>query len=171
MLTPNYLVRVCSVASVMSDSAILRSVACQDPLSMGFSRQGYWSGLPCPPPGDLPNPGIEPSSLKSPVLTGRFFSTSTTWEAPSNLGRPHHHLPTTSPSTKQKNVHKLITHPSSSPCLYKPFPESHCRVWVFGALAALLGVPLAWCLQQMLHFLSPQPDVRRLAFLCSGKQT
>ena len=42
------------------------------PLSMGFSRQEYWSGLPCPPPGDLPNPGIKP---KSPALAGRFFTT------------------------------------------------------------------------------------------------
>ena len=38
------------------------NVACQAPLSMGFSRQEYWSGLPCPPPGDLPNPGIEQGS-------------------------------------------------------------------------------------------------------------
>ena len=38
------------------------TVAHQTPPSMGFSRQEYWSGLPCPPPGDLPNPGIEPSS-------------------------------------------------------------------------------------------------------------
>ena len=41
----------------------LQIVACQAPLSMGFSRQKYWSGLPCPPPGDLPKPGIEPASL------------------------------------------------------------------------------------------------------------
>ena len=52
----------------------------QAPLSMGFSRQEYWSGLPCPPPGDLPNPGIELMSLTSPALAGRFFTTSTTWE-------------------------------------------------------------------------------------------
>ena len=45
--------------------ATLWAVACQAPLSMGFSRQEYWSGLPCPPPGDLPNPGIEP---RSPTL-------------------------------------------------------------------------------------------------------
>ena len=49
-------------------------------LSMGFSRQEYWSGLPCLPPGDLPDPGIEPSSLKSPALAGGLFTTSTTWE-------------------------------------------------------------------------------------------
>ena len=42
--------------------ATLWTVACQAPLSMGFSRQEYWSGLPCPPPGDLPDPGIEPGS-------------------------------------------------------------------------------------------------------------
>ena len=39
-----------------------QTVVCQAPLSMGFSRQGHWSGLPCPPPGDLPDPGIEPTS-------------------------------------------------------------------------------------------------------------
>ena len=60
----------------------LRTVIYQAPLSMGFSRQEYWSGLPCPPPGDLPNPGIKPVSLTSPALAGRFFTTSATWEAP-----------------------------------------------------------------------------------------
>ena len=50
--------------------------ACQAPLSMGFSRQEYYSGLPCPPPGDLPDPGIEPESLMSPALVSRFFTTS-----------------------------------------------------------------------------------------------
>ena len=45
------------------------------PLSMGFSRQKYWSGLLCPPPGDLPDPGIELVSLKSPPWTGAFFTT------------------------------------------------------------------------------------------------
>ena len=48
---------------------------------MGFSRQEFWSGLPFPPPGDLPDPGIEPTSLMSPALTGRFFTSSATWEA------------------------------------------------------------------------------------------
>ena len=53
----------------------------QAPLSMGSSRQEYWSGLPCPPPGDLPNPGTEPASPTSPVLTGRFFYHGISWEA------------------------------------------------------------------------------------------
>ena len=49
----------------------------QAPLSTGFSRQEYWSGLPCLPPGDLPNPGIKSTSLKSPAPAGVFFTTST----------------------------------------------------------------------------------------------
>ena len=48
--------------SVVSNSAAPWTVACQAPLSMEFSRQEYWVGLPCPPPGDLPNPGVEPGS-------------------------------------------------------------------------------------------------------------
>ena len=48
---------------------------------MGFSRQKYWSGLPCSPPGDLPDPGIEPLSLLSPALAGGFLTASTLWEA------------------------------------------------------------------------------------------
>ena len=56
----------------------LWTVAWQAPLSIGFSRQEYWSGLPCPPPGDLPIPGIEPTSLMSPALAGGFFTSSAT---------------------------------------------------------------------------------------------
>ena len=67
--------------SVMSDSAAPWTVAHQAPLSMGFSRQEYWSGLPCPPPGDLPDPGSKPTSHTSPALAGSFFTTSTAWEA------------------------------------------------------------------------------------------
>ena len=58
--------------------ATVWTVACQAPLSMGFPRQEYWSGLRCPSPGDLPDPGIEPTSLKSPALAGGFFTTSAT---------------------------------------------------------------------------------------------
>ena len=56
------------------------TVAHQTPLSMGFSRQDYWSGLPCPLLGDLPDPGIVPMSLVSPALVGRFFTISAPWE-------------------------------------------------------------------------------------------
>ena len=78
------------IHSIVSDS--LRppwTVACPAPLSMGFSRHEYWSGLPFPPPGDLPDPGIRLSSLMNPALAGRFFTTSAVWET-------HHkclHLP------------------------------------------------------------------------------
>ena len=56
----------------------LWTVAHQAPLSMGFSRQEYCSELPCPPQGDLSDPGTEPVSIVSPVLAGGFFTTSTT---------------------------------------------------------------------------------------------
>ena len=56
----------------------LWTVACQGPLSVGFSRKEYWYGLPCPPPGDLPDPGIVPASLMSPELAGGFLPTSDT---------------------------------------------------------------------------------------------
>ena len=61
--------------------ATLWTVAHQAPLSMGFSKQEYRSGLPFPPPGDLPDPGTEPTSPVSPVLADGFFTTSATWEA------------------------------------------------------------------------------------------
>ena len=60
---------------------MLWTVARQAPLSMGFSRQEYWSGLPFPSPGDLPEPGIEPASLVSSELAGGFFTIRATWEA------------------------------------------------------------------------------------------
>ena len=65
-------------------SATPWTVAHQVLLSMEFSRQEYWSGLPLPlpTPGDLHDPGIEPTSLVSPVSSRGFFTTSTTWEIP-----------------------------------------------------------------------------------------
>ena len=59
----------------------LWTIARQTPLCMGFSRQEYWNELPFPSLGDLPKPGIKPTSLMSPELTGGFFNTSATWEA------------------------------------------------------------------------------------------
>ena len=61
-------------------------VAHQAPLSMGFSRQEYWRGLPFPPPGDRPDPGTEPTSLMSSALAGGFFTTRATWETPVDIG-------------------------------------------------------------------------------------
>ena len=70
--------------------ATLWTVARQAPLSMGFSRQEQWSELPCPPPGDLPDPGVEPAPLISLALAGGFFTTSTTRELP----QIHNHVET-----------------------------------------------------------------------------
>ena len=67
-----YVNSVCVLSrSVMPDSAMLWTVAHQAPLSMGFPRQEYWSGLPFPSPGNLPNPGIKPNPLAS---AGRFYT-------------------------------------------------------------------------------------------------
>ena len=60
-------------------------MARQAPLSMGVSRQEYWSGLPFPSPGDRPDPGIEPGCLRSPALAGEFFTTSASREVAINL--------------------------------------------------------------------------------------
>ena len=73
--------------------ATLWTIALQVPLSVGFSRQEYWSELPFPPPGDLPDPGIEPPSPASPALAGRFFIT----EPPGKSPLPRH-------------VHKMLTY-------------------------------------------------------------
>ena len=62
-------------------SATLWTTACRNPLSMGFSRQESWSGLPFPSLGDLPNPGVEFTYLASLALAGVFFTTGTIWEA------------------------------------------------------------------------------------------
>ena len=67
----------------MSDSlATAQTVACQDPRSMGFPRQEYWSGLPFPSPGDSADPGIE---LMSPTSAGQFFTT----ELPGKPPKPY----------------------------------------------------------------------------------
>ena len=71
--------RASLVTSVVSDSETIWTAAHQAPVSMGLSWQEYWSGLLCPSPGNLPNPGIEPISLMSPALAGGFFTTRATW--------------------------------------------------------------------------------------------
>ena len=73
----NMYARVLSHFSRVRLFATLWTVARQAPLSTGFSRQESWSGLPCPPPGNLPNPGIKPASLTS---ADRFFTAGATWK-------------------------------------------------------------------------------------------
>ena len=78
--------------SLQSCPTLCDPMDCSPPgSSMGFSRQEYGSGLPHPPPGDLSNPGIKPTSITSPALAGGFFTTSTTWEAQAGC-IPRHYI-------------------------------------------------------------------------------
>ena len=76
-----YKIDVCMHAKSLQLCPTPWTIACQARLAMGLPRQEYQSRLLCPPSGDLPNPGVEPMSLASPALAGRFFTTSATWEA------------------------------------------------------------------------------------------
>ena len=75
---------VCVHVHAQSCPILCDPMDCSPPGSsaMEFSRQDFWSALPFPSPGNLPDPGIEPVALESPALAGRFFITSTTWKAP-----------------------------------------------------------------------------------------
>ena len=73
-----------SLQSCLTFCNLMNYMSLQAPLSMGFPWQEYWSGLPSPPPGDLPDPGTEPTSLMSPALMGSidgFFAARATREA------------------------------------------------------------------------------------------
>ena len=131
--------------------ATLWTVAYQAPLPIGFSRQEYWSGLPCPPPEDLPDPGIKPESLKPSALAGGFFTILATCEAPYYIssvqfssvaqscltlwdpincitpGLPAHHQ---LPEFTQIHVHRVSdaiqpSHPLLSPSPPAPNPSQH----------------------------------------------
>ena len=80
----------------MSDSAISWIVACQSPLSMGISREEYWSGLPCPPPGDLPDPESEPVFYIS-CIGRQVLPTSATWAAQTFIKKSFYVLAQTQP--------------------------------------------------------------------------
>ena len=69
----------------------LWTIATQAPLSKGFSRKEYWGGFPCPPPGNLPNSGIEPASSVCPALAGVLCPTSATWEVSTGQHGPANH--------------------------------------------------------------------------------
>ena len=102
----------CKVTSVVSDFATPWTAPRQAPLSMGFSRQEYWSRLPCPPPGDLPHPGTEPASLTSACIGRRFFTTGATCEA-AQIKHNHRHA-----NWSSLQVRRRPTPPS--PCLGAP---------------------------------------------------
>ena len=73
------------LCSFMSDSLQRHGLQPQAPLSMGFSRQEYWSGVPFPFPGDLPDPGIRRTSLESPALADGFFTAAAAWKVRNRL--------------------------------------------------------------------------------------
>ena len=82
MTIPIYIMFMCAQSlSHVRLFATQATVAHQAPLSMRFSRQECWSGLPFPSPGELLDPGIEPVTLRFPALAGGFLTTSTSWEA------------------------------------------------------------------------------------------
>ena len=91
---------------------------CQAPLSMGFSRQEYWSGLPFPPPRDLPHPGIEPASLTSSALADKL-TTSATWEAPSKVPESE---------TESRSVHPTLWDPKD--CIVHGILQARILEWV-----------------------------------------
>ena len=114
----------------------LWTVAYQALLSMGFSRQEYWSGLPCPPPGDLSHPGIEAASLASPALASSFSTT----EPP---GKPFKEGLTHSYRNVKLNLRSIWRvfpqHPANSLFLefiqdstVLPMPEPTCLQWIMG---------------------------------------
>ena len=102
------------LCSGASNSATPRIIAQQAPLSIGFLRQEYWSGLPFPSPRDLPNPGIEPVA---PALAGRFFTICTTREAMSS------HTTTLILLLFMRNF-KMVPHVNSEN-LQKPMQKHH----------------------------------------------
>ena len=96
------------------------TVARQAPLSMGLPRQEYWSGLPCPPPGDLPIPEIKPGSSASPAFGRQILYQWVTWEAPLHKG------------ICSVNFSKLRFFNSNQLrefCFYSSFPVSHVPSW------------------------------------------
>ena len=106
---------------------------------MGFSTQEYWSELPCPPAGDLPDPGIDSRSLKSPALTGGFLTTSATWEAHPNLQE--------SPNFRKWTCSQrliptgLLPHHTSSGITGR-LQQSPVHLTTFSAFAGVLSFPL-----------------------------
>ena len=106
----------------------LWTVACQTPLSMGFSRKEYWSRLPCPSPGDLPNLGIEPALS---ALAAGFFTTSTTWEAPfSPIGPQLLLIFESLNNSNGKTYEKMISYTWKAFCSADLICLKHSSFWV-----------------------------------------
>ena len=124
------------------------TVAPQAPLSVEFSRQESWNGLPFPSPEDLPDPGIEPRSLASPVLAGGFFTASTTWKTRGSLTSTD--LSSVSLSTVWNSVYFPFPHRNNyCSILYckeiQPVHSKGDQSWVFfGRNDAKAETPVLW---------------------------
>ena len=109
----------------------------QATLSMGFSNQDCWSGLPCPPPRNLPHPGIEPAPVRTPALAGEFFTTSATWEAPGihtlHFIAPQKRGGSSHQENKSGCVHACV-------CLQLSTLRYLLRVWPFDIYDSLPGM-------------------------------
>ena len=137
------------------------TVACQAPLSIGFFRWEYWSELSGPPPGDLPDPGMEPTPVLSPALAGRFFFFF--FLATESPGKPYKELPTMKclwplPCQKIKTKFlKLVPRMTriylvESALMLSPYPLGHIlrsqfdsslsdHLWCFSNLFSLSSLP------------------------------
>ena len=126
-----------------------RTIAPQAPLSMEFSKQEYWSWLPFPTPGDLPNRGMEPASLASPLLAGGFFTT----ESPGKLYRANSKVQIPAPSlTHFELLKSSVSHFFPLYCGNKtsPYLKSSCA----GMLRMVPGPGLNSCMPSLCNELT-----------------
>ena len=112
----------------------------------GFSRKEYWSGMSCPPPGDLPNPGIEPTSLMSPALAGGFFTTSATWKALEFVSVQFSHSVVSDSLRPHESQHARPPCPSQTPGAHTD--SSPSSQWCHPAISSS-GVPFSSCPQSL----------------------
>ena len=124
----------------------LWTIAHQALLSMGFSRQESWSGFQFPSPGDLLNPGIEPISLTSPALAGRFFTTSSNWETQASVSVQFSHSVVSDSLRPHESHHTRPPCPSPTPGVY----SNSCPLsqWCHPAISSS-AVPFSSCSQSL----------------------
>ena len=120
----------------------LCTIACQAPLSMEFSRQEYWSGLPFPTSGDLSDPGIKSASFVSPAFTGEFFYHWITWKAPLKnedyeLKQPA--LSQVKQTESENESHSVVSDSLQPYGLYSPWNSPGQNTGV-GSLSLLRGI-------------------------------
>ena len=130
------------------------TVACQAPLSIRFPRQEYRNGLPWPPPGDLPDPGIEPTSLLFPALAGGFFTTSATWEAPSRS------RPSLKDDQKRERLGQFPSEAGNrAQWSVGPYPQMGCKIHLCVAISIFSGFSPAGLTLRTKHAgMSPQTE-------------